>query len=87
MNEGPWQDPRQIERMRMFRMAFGSYVLWVALAGVGLWTGQLSLPANVIWLTTIGMGLSNLYFYLMLKSGLNRRLHDPSMTMSQIVIR
>ena len=86
MNEGPWQDPRQIERMRMFRMAFASYVLWVALAAVGLWTGQLSLPANVIWLTSLGMGLSNLYFYLMLKSGLNRRLRDPSMTMSQIVI-
>lgn len=82
----PRPDARQRLRLRRFRMALAAYVMWVALAIFAWQTGQLELPRALLAAALAGIVLTNLYFYAMIRTGLNRRLSDPSMTRQQLVI-
>lgn len=79
-------DPRQTLRLRRFLMATGSYALWIA----GLWYGTLrgftdfSLGQMLLW-TEIAV-LIHIALYVTIRTGLNLRFADPSMTMLQIFI-
>ncbi len=82
----PRLDPRQRLRMRRFKMALVSYCMWTSLGLFAFYTGQLTIPREMLYVILGGIALSNLYFYVMIRSGLNRRLGDPAMTLPQLVI-
>jgi len=82
----PRLDKRQRLRLRRFKMAVVSYCMWIALGLFAFHSGQLSISDELLYVVIGGIGLTNLYFYVMIRSGLNRRLADPSMTLQQLVI-
>jgi diguanylate cyclase (GGDEF)-like protein len=82
----PALDTKQQLRLRRLKMAFASYLMWVALALGAKATGYLDISQEMATATVGGVALCNLYFYLMIRTGLNKRLSDPSMTFQQILI-
>ena len=80
----PKMDGRQKLRMRRLKMAMFSYAMWLSLAVFAFVTGNIS--REVMLVVIGGIGLTNVYFYAMIRSGLNKRLTDPSMTIQQLVI-
>ncbi len=82
----PAEERKQRLRLQRFYMAGLCYLLWAGF-GFGMYlAGMLHLPENMVVPVLTGIGLTNLYFYVFLRSGLNRRLRDPSLTFSQIVV-
>lgn len=76
---------QQLRLLRFFTAAL-CYVLWVGF-GFGMYlAGMLHIPKVMVVPVLTGIGLTNLFFFLFIRSGLNRRLRDPSMTFSQIVL-
>lgn len=82
----PRLDTRQRLRLRRFKMAVVTYCMWIGLGLFAFHSGRLSISDQLLYVIIGGIGLTNLYFYLMIRSGLNRRLADPSMTLQQLVI-
>ncbi|MGB5210552.1 MAG: GGDEF domain-containing protein [Gammaproteobacteria bacterium] len=82
----PKLDPRQRLRLRRFKMALVSYCMWVSLSLFAYFTDQVKISQGMLYVVLGGIALSNLYFYVMIRSGLNRRLGDPAMTLQQLVI-
>ena len=82
----PKMDGRQRLRMRRLKMAMFSYAMWLSLAVFAFVTGNMSVTREVMLVVIGGIGLTNVYFYAMIRSGLNKRLTDPSMTVQQLVI-
>jgi signal transduction histidine kinase/ActR/RegA family two-component response regulator len=88
----PWQrllfgqhffDRKQRVRVLRFLMSTGSFVLLVALAGVGTVAGFMPLDALIAG--SAGVAICLVAFYLLFRTGLNRRLRDPSLTLLQIM--
>ncbi len=78
-------DRKQTIRMRRFLMAAASYGLWTVLSVVLYHAGFLHVRgSSVPWLVA-GVVATNLVFFALLKSGLNLRLKDPSLTTAQIL--
>jgi diguanylate cyclase (GGDEF)-like protein len=82
----PTLDAKQRLRLRRMKMASVSYGMWSALAIFGYLTGNMDISREVVLVVLGGVALTNLYFYTMIRSGLNRRLADPSMTVPQLTI-
>ena len=82
----PSSDPKQVLRMRRFMMALASYAMWVVLGLVGYYFNILSMPAMLVVISISGVVLSNLIFYLLLRTGANLRFEDPSMTLAQCAV-
>jgi len=82
----PTLDAKQRLRLRRMKMASVSYAMWSVLAVFGYLTGNMDISREVLLVILGGVGLTNLYFYSMIRSGLNRRLAEPSMTVPQLVI-
>lgn len=82
----PKLDGRQKLRLRRLKMAMFSYAMWLSLAVFAHVTGNMDLTREVLLVIIGGIGLTNVYFYAMIRSGLNKRLTDPSMTAQQLVI-
>ncbi len=82
----PTLDSKQELRLRRFKMAMVSYAMWVALAMFAFATGKLDISHQVMPVILGGIVLTNLYFYIMIRSGLNKRLADPAMTVQQLLI-
>lgn len=82
----PPMDTKQQLRMRRLKMAFASYLMWIALALGAMTAGYLEISREMAFAAIGGIALSNLYFYAMIRTGLNRRLSDPSMTFQQILV-
>ena len=82
----PTLDARQRLRLRRMKMATVSYGMWSLLAVFGYLTGKMDISREVLLVVLGGVGLTNIYFYAMIRSGLNRRLADPSMTVPQLMI-
>ena len=80
----PKLDGRQKLRLRRLKMAMFSYAMWLAV--FAFVTGNMELSRDVLLVIIGGIVLTNLYFYAMIRSGLNKRLTDPSMTVQQLVI-
>lgn len=82
----PAKDRKQRVRLQRFFMGAMCYVLWAALA-IGMHvTGMLDIAEQMIVPVLTGIALTNVYFYAFLRSGLNKRFRDPSLTFSQIVV-
>lgn len=77
-------DSKQRVRIRRFVMAFGTYLSAIAMMGVYVWQGFMA-PER--YLTVVAaILLLNAGLYLLLLSGVNRRLSDPSLTSVQIMV-
>jgi signal transduction histidine kinase/CheY-like chemotaxis protein len=74
---------RQRTRMLRFFIAAGSYLLTMALAGVGTLMGYMPTPALITGCASVAAGLA--VFYLLFRTGLNLRLPDPSLTVLQVL--
>ncbi len=82
----PTLDGKQRLRLRRMKMASVSYAMWSLLGVSGYLTGNMDISYEVLLVILGGVALTNLYFYAMIRSGLNRRLADPSMTVPQLAI-
>ena len=82
----PKLDGRQRLRLRRLKMAMFAYAMWLSLAVFAYLTGNMFLTREVLLVIIGGVGLTNVYFYSMIRLGLNKRLTDPSMTVQQLVI-
>ncbi len=72
--------------MRRFLMAAASYALWVILSLLLYSAGFLRVShATVPWLV-VGLVACNLGFFFLIRSDLNLRLREPSMTQAQILV-
>lgn len=83
---GPAAKRDQRLRVRRFFMALASYTMWYLLALAGDQLGVLELSPDLLVWVTAALLATNLLIYLTLRSGLNLRFRDPSMTFLQLII-
>lgn len=68
-------------------MAFGSYLMWLAICVFVYSQGQISrLTSDVLILSFFGILFCNLIIYMTIRSGFNKRFKDPSLTLLQMII-
>ncbi len=82
----PKNDEKQALRLRRFGMALMSYVLWVSLGLAGYLSGTLTLDRDLLLFLLAGVAASNLLIFVVLRSGLNERFSDPSLTLFQCLV-
>ncbi len=82
----PQNDEKQALRLRRFGMALMSYVLWVSLGVAGYLSGTLTLDRDLLLFLLAGIAASNLLIFVVLRSGLNKRFSDPSLTLFQCLV-
>jgi diguanylate cyclase (GGDEF)-like protein len=81
----PNDDAKQALRMKRFLMAFGTYIIWMLIALYCYYDGLFVRMLGPMYLICILIITTNLAFFFLLLSGLNRRFKDPSLTMAQMV--
>jgi|GEM_PF-2173978 len=81
-------EPAQRLRMTRFLIALASYALGVGslFALMALNTALIPIDPTALKLFTLALAVFNLIFYILLRSGLNQRLPDPSLTRAQIAV-
>lgn len=80
----PKDDPKQALRLRRFFIASASYLMWMVLIVYCYYPGFIRLSKG--W-TALAFGmiiLVNILVYILLRTGLNKRFSDPSLTMFQM---
>lgn len=82
----PANDREQTIRLRRFFMAAALYGIWIAFGVAGHLTGLIAVAGDTLAWFCAGVALTTAAFYLLIRSGLNRRLPDPSMTFLQCVV-
>jgi len=82
----PKDDSAQALRIQRFGMAAASYAMWVVLILFCYSRGLLSMSSMMLFGMIMMLVAGNAIFYLVLRSGRNKRLKDPSLTMSQMVM-
>jgi len=78
----PGDDPKQALRLRRFFMAFAAYVICAFLCYIAYSAGMVQREAIVGW--AIFASLINVSMYIFLRSGLNKKMADPSLTVIQM---
>lgn len=82
----PTPDAKQELRLQRLKMAVVTYGVWVALALIAHASGHLDLNRELLMVLLGGIAFTNLYFYVLIRSGVSRRFADPSMTAQQLII-
>ena len=77
----PTED-QQAMRVKRFFMASATYLLAIAMVALGAWQGIWGADVLATY-TVLVVGASTL-FYCLIRSGLNKKLADPSLTTAQI---
>ncbi len=78
-------DPKQRLRVQQSLMASSAYGLFVILGWLGIYCGLAATP-HPLWLTIYSL-TGSLTFYLMIRTGFNRRFKtDPALTIAQQVV-
>lgn len=82
----PHENHKQSLRIKRFLMAFGSYIMWMILIlycyTLGLFTMSL---AHIISIFALVFAV-NIIIYAIIRTGLNHRFKDPSLTEIQMII-
>jgi diguanylate cyclase (GGDEF)-like protein len=82
----PLEDHHQALRIKRFLMACATYAVWLVLALYceydGLFVREL-IPTSWVF---IGVIVSNAVFYVIFRTGVNKRFADPSFTMIQMAL-
>ena len=82
----PKNDPKQTLRIKRFLMAFDTYIIWMLIALFCYYNGLFArMPWSIYWTFTLII-TTNLTIFFLIRSGLNRRFKDPSLTMIQMVL-
>ena len=82
----PKRDETQALRRRRFGVALMAYVWWVSLGVAGYLSGTLTLDRELLLFLLAGIAASNLLIFVVLRSGLNERFSDPSLTLFQCLV-
>ena len=83
----PKDDHKQTLRIKRFLMAFGSYLMWMVITFTLYSLAQLNrMTSNVLSVSFLGIIICNLLIYALIRSGLNKKSKDPSLTLLQMVI-
>ncbi|MCX5849708.1 MAG: EAL domain-containing protein [Deltaproteobacteria bacterium] len=82
----PKDDHSQTLRMQRFLMAFGSYIGSIVLIVFFYFQGVTRAPLSVVVIGLSGAIVSNILIYAIIRTGLNKRFKDPSLTLLQMVI-
>ena len=82
----PKDDNNQTMRIKRFLIALGSYVMWSTLAVFLHFQEHTRVTFNVLIISLSGILAINIILYAMIRTGLNKRFKDPSLTLLQIVI-
>jgi diguanylate cyclase (GGDEF)-like protein len=87
INIFPEDDHNQILRIKRFFMAFGSYIMWLAICVLLYSQGEMNrVTSNVLVIWFLGIIICNLLIYALIRSGLNKKFKDPSMTLLQMIM-
>jgi len=82
----PKDDPKQAMRIKRFLMAFDMYIIWLLIILSSYYDGILARsPIPITWIVNLIITI-NLIIFILIRSGLNRRFKDPSLTMTQMVL-
>jgi two-component system cell cycle sensor histidine kinase/response regulator CckA len=82
----PKDDPKQALRIKRFLMAFDMYIIWMLIILSSYYEGMFARsPVPINWIVNLVITI-NLIIFFLIRSGLNRRFKDPSLTMIQMVI-
>ncbi len=79
-------DPRQSLRIRRSFLGIAGYLLWIIAYLIFCYLGLQRASMPVVGLICLLMLACNLVFYVIMRSGINRRFKDPSLTISQIMV-
>lgn len=81
-------EPQALQRLLLnrFAMAQGTYVMVLLLLTLAIVTGHGRVSLDVLLLGAIPLMLSQLVFFLLLRSGRNLRLRDPGMIEAQVLV-
>jgi diguanylate cyclase len=83
----PEDDRNQTLRLKRFLMALGSYLMWLAICILFYSQGEMQRgTVGVLVMAGIGIIACNLLIYSIIRSGFNKRLKDPSLTLLQMII-
>ena len=80
----PQEDHNQALRIKRFLIAWASYLMWMLLVWYCYIQGMFRMVLQEIFSIFIMVLAMNLGLYAMFRTGLNRRLKDPSMTLIQM---
>lgn len=83
---GKSNDRQQQLRQRRFLMSLASYTMWYLIALACWRAGLMNISATSITWAGIAMYVSQFGFYFIIRSGLNLRFRDPSLTLIQILV-
>jgi diguanylate cyclase (GGDEF)-like protein len=81
----PKDDPNQALRIRRFLMAAASYIMWMALFAYCYYEGLARISLVLILLFFCIILLMNTAFYIIFRTGVNKRFKDASLTMPQMI--
>ncbi|MGA9110928.1 MAG: GGDEF domain-containing protein [Smithella sp.] len=83
----PKDDPKQTLRIKRFLMAFGSYIMWMTITFVLYSQLQIKRQTlNEIITNFLEIIICNLLIYAIIRSGLNKKFKDPSLTLLQMIL-
>ncbi len=73
-------------RIKRFLIALASYFVFCCLVWVSFSLGLTHVPLNVLVWSQTGILASNIFIYVLLRTGWNKKFKDPSLTLLQITI-
>lgn len=80
------REPQQALRCRRVLMASVAYLLWVAVTGYLFSMGLLTIGAPALAIYYLGILATNVAIFTVVRSGINRRFSDPSLTIPQMAV-
>jgi diguanylate cyclase len=82
----PKNDLAQTLRIRRFIIGASSYLMWMALITYCYYHGFMRLSAEYTATAFALFFITNILFYIIFRTGLNKRCSDPSLTMHQMIV-
>ncbi|MFA5321117.1 MAG: GGDEF domain-containing protein [Smithella sp.] len=83
----PEDDHNQTLRLKRFFMALGSYLMWFAICVLSYSQGLMTRGGiKILFFSSLGIFFCNVLIYTIIRSGYNKKLKDPSLTLLQMVI-
>lgn len=80
------KDPKQALRCRRILMAVMAYGLWVVLGGFLYVVDLLRIGILDLALYCLAIVIANFFFFMLVRTNINRHFNDPSMTFVQIAV-
>ncbi|MCE5212168.1 MAG: GGDEF domain-containing protein [Deltaproteobacteria bacterium] len=83
----PDDDHNQTLRLKRFFMALGSYLMWFTICVLFYSQGLMTRAGiKTLFASSLGILFCNVLIYALIRSGYNKKLKDPSLTLLQMVI-